>query len=215
MVRTALQFQWRSLWQRDSYFLTAGGSSVLGCVAFVKAAFELAAQLEAGDMPLPDNIVCPAGSLSSCAGLTLGCALAGLSSQVIGVRVAPASVGPIEVCNENKIEQLMRETMHYLVQKGVIKPITLPKPLLLHDYYGEGYGHATAAGERALALFTEHGIALEQTYTAKAAAAALDICESAPDKTVLYWHTFNSVDLRERAQAVPDAAIPENLRRFL
>lgn len=214
LLRTALNFHARRSWQRDCYFLTAGGSSVLGCIAFVRAAFELAQQIACGEMPVPDTIVCAAGSLSTAAGLTLGCRLAGLPCQVVAVQVAPASVGPVKVCHEKKIVQLMRETMQYLVQKGVIAPVSLPKPILLHDYYGEGYGHATAAGQRATAVFAEQGIVLEQTYTAKAAAAALAICDSAAKETVLYWHTYNSVDLSAEADSVLLDELPERLRKW-
>ena len=71
----------------------------------------------------------------------------------------------------------------------------LPQVNLLDDYFGPGYGVATEAGKTATAQFETQGIKLEPTYTAKAAAAALDYCDRHQEETVLYWHTFNSVEV--------------------
>ena len=43
----------------DAYFLFAGGSNPLGTIGFVNAAFELKAQIEAGDLPEPAVIPVP------------------------------------------------------------------------------------------------------------------------------------------------------------
>ncbi|MFN8240819.1 MAG: D-cysteine desulfhydrase family protein [Bacteroidales bacterium] len=61
------------------------------------------------------------------------------------------------------------------------------------EYTGPGYGIPSAMSERAASLFLEHeGILLDDTYTAKAAAALIDHCERGyfreTDK-VLFWHT--------------------------
>ena len=63
------------------------------------------------------------------------------------------------------------------------------------DYYGEGYGVALDSGDKASQIFSDAGLTLESTYTAKAAAATLDLCQAFPDKKILYWHTFNSREL--------------------
>jgi D-cysteine desulfhydrase len=62
---------------------------------------------------------------------------------------------------------------------------------LLHDWYGAGYGHATAAGNAAIAQAAAHGLALESTYTGKAFAAFLQRLRDTPGD-VLFWNTFNS-----------------------
>ena len=64
---------------RPPYFLPVGGSSPLGCVGFVEAAFELAAQIEAGELPEPSHVVVALGSGGTAAGLAAGLRMAGLA----------------------------------------------------------------------------------------------------------------------------------------
>ena len=75
---------------RDNYFLFAGGSNIAGTLGFVNAAMELKQQIDKGELPEPDIIICPVGSSATLAGLTIGCQLAGMSTMVKGIRVAPA-----------------------------------------------------------------------------------------------------------------------------
>src|SRR5262249_24482583 len=55
-----------------AYVIPTGGSTPLGNVAFVSAGFELAAQVRAGEMPEPDVIFIPLGTMGSAAGLAIG-----------------------------------------------------------------------------------------------------------------------------------------------
>jgi D-cysteine desulfhydrase len=64
-----------------------GGSSALGDVGLVSAAFELAEQVEAGVLPAPAEIYVPVGSGGTLSGLLLGARLAGLRSRLVGVLV--------------------------------------------------------------------------------------------------------------------------------
>jgi hypothetical protein len=64
-----------------------GGSSALGNVGFVAAAFELAEQVASGALPAPREIYVPVGSGGTLAGLMLGARLAGLDTRVVGVLV--------------------------------------------------------------------------------------------------------------------------------
>jgi len=63
-----------------SYFVYPGGSSTIGTIGYVNAAFELKEQIEQGIMPEPEVIFCPVGSGGSQAGLYLGLKLAGLKN---------------------------------------------------------------------------------------------------------------------------------------
>lgn len=184
--------------RRRSYFLFAGGSSALGALAFVNAALEFAQQVHAGECPEPELIYCPVGSSGTAAGLTLGCAIAGLKTRVIGVRVAPANIGPFDACSTRTIAQLMDETLSLLNNHGAEIELTrTPKPELLEQYYGAGYGAEDDAGNAASVRFrAAAGIDLDQTYTSKTFAAVLDECRQQPDRQVLYWHTLNSANLR-------------------
>ena len=92
-----------------SYFLFAGCSNPVSVFAYVNAAFELRAQIRAGECPEPAEIIVPVSSNSTLAGLTLGATLAGLSTRVTGVRVAPSHLGPFAACTPAAVETLMRK----------------------------------------------------------------------------------------------------------
>lgn len=174
--------------RRDNAFVFAGGSDPRGTLAFVNAALELAAQVRAGICPAPSRIYCALGSGSTLAGLTLGVALAGLPSQVIGVRVADARLGPFEACSENTVAALMHKTVRWLARRQVDWPAGQPAPCIDHDWIGAGYGHASAAATHAIEVFRrDAGLTLDATYTAKTAAAVLADQRPGP---VLYWHTL-------------------------
>ena len=185
---------------RDAHFLFAGGSSVEGCIGFVNAAFELQGQIERGLLPDPRIIYCALGSGGMLAGLTLGCALAGMTCEVRGVRVAASHLGIVPSCTAATVTRLMRQTYLRLQRlEPSIPTIPLPDVKLEQEYFGGGYGVPSPAGRRALQRMGEVGIELDLTYTAKAAAAALDYCARHPGDTTLYWHSYNSADMSTRA----------------
>lgn len=175
---------------RKVYFLFAGGSNIAGTFGFVNAAFELRQQIELGLCPMPAKIFVPVGSAATLAGLTIGVALSGLKAEVVGIRVAPSHLGVIPTCTVATVHQLMKRTARKLSRFGLSIP-AIPAPTLIDSYYGEGYGVRSEKGETASARFSACGITLDQTYTAKAAAAYLDSVESS-DELQLYWHTYNS-----------------------
>lgn len=182
--------------KQKKYHLPAGGSNTIGCISFVNAALELNQQIDDGALPKPDMIICPVGSSGTLAGLTLGMALLKSDIQVIGVRVAPSHLGPIPICTKSSVTSLMNQTYKSLKEKDSSIPnVSLPEIILEDDYYGDGYGVALDAGDKATQVFSDAGLTLESTYTAKAAAATLDLCQAFPDKKILYWHTFNSREL--------------------
>ncbi|TNC79691.1 MAG: 1-aminocyclopropane-1-carboxylate deaminase [Oleiphilus sp.] len=189
---------------RSAYHLFAGGSNIAGCIGYVNAAYELKAQILEGECPEPDIIICPVGSSATTAGLTLGCRLAGLNTRVVGVRVAPSHLGLIPTCTTGTIQQLIQQTHKALSQHCLrLTGVAIPEPVLEQNYFGEGYGHRLAAGDEAQDQLIKHGIRLDPTYTAKAAACALDYCRAHPQEKILYWHTFSSADtthLRSRAR---------------
>ena len=120
--------------KRNNYFLFAGGSNLAGTLGYVNAAFELKQQINNGEMPCPEVIVCPVGSSSTLAGLTLGCQLAGLKTKVVGIRVAPSHLGPFPACTPTTVYTLVKETHRYLEQQlsnSIPKP---QQPILIDDY---------------------------------------------------------------------------------
>lgn len=219
VLKTGLYYYLAQLTRyRNAYAIYAGGSSPTGIVGFINAAFELKKQIEEGQLPMPDYIICPLGSAGTLTGLALGVKLAGLSSRVIGVRVTYSRLGPFQLATAKTVQALMEKTYRYL--KGhsrEIPDITISAPVILDDYFGDGYGYPTRAGMEALERFREHeNIKLEPTYTAKTCAALLDFIgdSSHANDRILYWHTYNSVDLSAEAATVDYRDLPASLHGF-
>ena len=97
-----------------------------------------------------------------------------------------------------------------------IPAIEIVPPKIIHDYFGEGYGHPTPEGIEALKLFKEREkIKLEPTYTAKTCAALLDFIRGIPSGAcILYWHTYNSVDLSKEAAGIDYRDLPRVFHQF-
>ena len=179
--------------RRDAYFLFAGCSNPVGVLGYVNAALELADQVAAGDLPEPDVIVVPVGSNGTLDGLTVGLHLAGLKSRLVGVRVAASHLGPIATCTTGAVQQMVDQTTAFLRQHvPTLRDLSVRVAPLDDQYFGDGYGVPTTAGQAAMVRFAEDfAIPLEATYTGKAAAAFLDALATTPGP-VLFWDTFNS-----------------------
>ncbi|WP_420588501.1 1-aminocyclopropane-1-carboxylate deaminase/D-cysteine desulfhydrase [Bacterioplanoides sp.] len=216
ILKTALAYYASHILSPRSYHLPAGGSNIMGCIGFVNAALELKQQIDNGELPEPDKIICPVGSSGTLAGLTLGCQLLGLKTEVTGIRVAPSHLGPIPICTAETAQKLMQQTYRFLRKAdNHIPTLTLNKVNLSDDYYGDGYGVASDAGDVAKTAFKASGIELESTYTAKAAAAALECCRANPQQNILYWHTFNSVDQDNSAVDCQQQQLPQSLKQLI
>jgi len=202
-----------------AYFVYAGGSNALGTLGFVNAAMEVKEQVAKGNMPEPAVIICPLGSGGTLGGLWLGVQLAGLRTQVIGVRVTASHLGPIQACTPGTVLKLMETTYAFLRKRSRnIPDISIEAPLIVEDYFGEGYGYPTEAGTRAHRFLKDKtNIVLEPTYTAKTFAAVMDYCRSRSESgaPVLYWHTYNGVDLSVVAESVDDRTLPGPLQEFV
>jgi D-cysteine desulfhydrase len=213
----------RALWRyfiadrirrRDAYFVAPGGSSAAGVLGFVDAGLELAMQVERKEMPFPKAIYLPVGSCGTMAGLMLGLRLAGLKTRVVGVQVAPRLFA-----NPKLVSRLARKTVLRMRRyDGSIPLLEIPPASVTmdRDHYGSGYGHPTDGGRRALALMARaEGIDLDLTYTAKTLSALLYSVRFEREKgPVLFWNTFNSVDLSPMADRVEFRHLPEEFHRF-
>jgi D-cysteine desulfhydrase len=199
------------------YAFAPGGSSALGTLGYVGAAFELRNQIQRGEVPEPEVIVVALGSGGTFAGLSLGVRLAGLRSRVVGVRVTPRTF-----VSATSTSLLASRTAVYLKRAGAPVPPALLRPLpleVIHRFYGGAYGHTTPASrdavERARSL---ESLELENTYTGKALAGLLDLIrrEQLYHRPVLFWNTVNSVDLSALAADAPKReTLGDDLRRFL
>ena len=188
--------------KEQTYFLPAGGSSPLGVVGFVNAAFELKAQIENGELPKPDHVFVTCGTLGTMAGLLLGFKLAQLNINVVGVRVVQKIVSIYNgtFSFANAIRNLAKKTLNLLRSndKSIPQLKFKEKPMVLHDYYGGAYGKVTPEGVKAVELMkTYENIPLDTTYTGKTFAGLLDFIKQKElsNKVVLFWNTYNSRDI--------------------
>ena len=202
-----------------AYFVFAGGSNPEGTIGYVNAAYELKDQVDRGEIPEPALIFCPLGSGGTLAGLSLGLELTGLQTQPVGVRVAESHLGPFQACTKETVEKLINQTYSYLKKRCRHLPeVTVRNPSFLEGYLGDGYGMPTEAGGKVQHLLKEtEDIALDPTYTAKTFAAVYDYCRNRDQDSgpVLYWHTYNSVDLSAQANEVDYRELPKPLQRFI
>jgi 1-aminocyclopropane-1-carboxylate deaminase/D-cysteine desulfhydrase-like pyridoxal-dependent ACC family enzyme len=188
-VEAALR--WR---RRDDrpYVIPGGGSNALGALGYVGAALELSEQVGRGEAPRPEAIVVAAGTLGTVAGLAIGAALANVTDRIVAVRIVPSPIA-----NVWTLSRLVEGALRLLADAGAPAPETravVDRVELLGGYIGDGYGHPTEAGSLAAAAFERRGLHLDPTYTAKAAAAALDRLAATPRAVLLYWHTLSAVD---------------------
>lgn len=213
-VRTVAALPWVLLRHLDlrsrkpPYLLGVGGSSPLGCLGYVEAALELAAQVEAGELPEPSHAVVPLGSGGTAAGLTLGMKLAGLRTRVVAVLVSDKLR-----LERRVVARLARRAATLLRRRGAeLGEVGVSSQDLdvEEGWLGAGYGHRTAVADRATRLAAEReGLELEPVYTAKAMAALLALRERGVFGAgpVLYWHTANA--LGHRSWSPPMSLAPD------
>ncbi|MBK8237239.1 MAG: pyridoxal-phosphate dependent enzyme [Deltaproteobacteria bacterium] len=213
-TRARLPWAWLAyrLWRRPPILgvqMPAGASTALGCFGFVEAALELRAQIDAGVLPRPEVIYVTAGSAGTCAGLALGCALAGLP-------VTLQLVSSVEAWAFNRVmfgrmigaahEELRRRGLPEAQRgsaAGWLRECGIGIAIDHHEV-GGGYGVPTPQAIAAESLAREHGLRLETTYTAKCLAALQRIegAHRGRPRDVLWWNTHGGRDLS--AEVDPD-----------
>ncbi|MGW0878104.1 1-aminocyclopropane-1-carboxylate deaminase/D-cysteine desulfhydrase [Streptomyces sp. NPDC002671] len=167
---------------RLPYYLPAGGSAPIGVLGYVEAGLELGEQVTAGELPEPRHIVTAVGSGGTAAGLALGCALAGLGSQVFGVVVNDTL--PLAASD---LTRLADRGATVLRKRGAVFDIPPLRLASTRDYLGAGYGHPTPEAAAAAGMAEAAGLQLDPVYTAKAFAAALTTDLDGP---VLFLNTY-------------------------
>ncbi len=196
--------------------IPTGGTSALGTIGYVNAALELADQVRAGALPEPAAVFVPLGSGGTVAGLLLGLRLAGLRTRVVGVLVTD-----ILPPSPRRLVRLAGAALRRLRAADATVPEV---PLRSRDLVieasqlGPGYGAPTEAGVAARRLFAEReGVGLETTYTAKTAAALLDLAGRPAYRglPLLFWNTYSSIDPADALPRLPDwRELPAPFHRF-
>jgi len=190
------------------YVIPVGGTSPLGDLAHVGAALELAAQVEAAELPAPDAIVVALGTMGTAVGLTLGLELTPLATTVVAVRVSN-----VPTSTEARFRAELAATRAWLTDCGVeLPPSRRDRFRIEGRYLGAGYGQPTSAGERARRIAADHGLRLDATYTAKAFAAIIDGAATLGRGTVLFWNTHSAVDPPAGSHRAAD--LPSELRGY-
>jgi 1-aminocyclopropane-1-carboxylate deaminase/D-cysteine desulfhydrase-like pyridoxal-dependent ACC family enzyme len=205
-------------WAEDKeqpYVITIGGSSVLGTVGYVSAAFELKRQLTELDLPEPDVIFAPLGSSGTASGLILGCRAAGLRTRIVPVCVSN------QMYNNKYTATLLCRGVNSLLRRHApefpdcdIRPGDVH---VVYDQLGPAYGALTPQCVEAVkAARAALGLKLEGVYTGKTFAGMMDYCRrnDVSKKTVLFWFTYNSVDLSRFAEQENPGKLPSEIRRL-
>ena len=197
-----------------TWLIPMGGSSAMGTLGYVNAAFELAGQIERGEIETPDRIYVAMGTMGTAVGLAVGLRAAGIPSTIVAVRVVHRSVGSKELA-----QQLHFDTVRLLRRYDEAFPGLEFDDLNLefrNEQFGGGYALATDASLASVKLAAEQwDLRLETTYTGKALAALLADRDAGllDDRNVLFWNTYCG-DMA-RLPKYPDnvEGIPEELRQ--
>ena len=188
-IVTAMLPLLRLRFTRGAHFIPLGGSTPLGTLGHVNAALELAAQVDAGQLPHPVRLVVPLGSGGTAAGLALGFAIAGMETTVLGVRVGPR-IG----ANRWRVLRLAEKTRQLIARyTGRAPPgVRGDRVVVSHELYGGAYARPHPTAEHAAILVDAlRGWRLDATYSAKAFAVALDMAAE-PGTPTLFWMTFDA-----------------------
>lgn len=200
---------------RPPLIIAPGGSSPVGTVGYVNAAFELQAQIKAGLLPEPDLIYVTAGTMGTAAGLILGLRLAGLQSRVVAIRVTEEAYA-----NSKGMVRLIKRTNRRLRRWDEALPdlsISRDSFDLRDEFYGGAYGRFTPECMAAVSLMEESAaLQLEGTYTGKTFAALIDDANKGllADKTVLFWHTANSQPPPEEVETADYHHLPRAFHQY-
>jgi D-cysteine desulfhydrase len=182
--------------ERDSiapYLIPAGGTSPLGVAGYLNAAFELKSQINKGEIPEPDTIFMPLGTMGSAIGLLMGLKAAKINSTLIAVQVVPSFVADIDKCK--KLFTAANEYFHSLDKTFPYISLENTDFQIETNYLGKGYGIVTDEAKSSIKTFNKIGISLDGVYSGKTAAAMIHYLEHNESKTVLFWNTKNSIPL--------------------
>ncbi len=205
----------QKLKRKNAYFLYAGGTTPFTNFGHVNAAFELKEQIQNNEMEEPDTIFVTIGSVGTMAGLEAGLRLSGLKTKLIGITVVPSIAFILYLLSAKRAVKTQANKTIKIVKKHVPKMrnfIYSPNFLVNADYYGGEYGGVTDKGLEAIKILKEtENIQLETTYTGKTFAALLDYAKKNPDEKILFWNTYNSIELPDIKDKVNYKDLPSDL----
>ena len=203
---------------KSGYFpqlIPPGGSSPLGVIGFVNAAFELREQIEKGELPEPEYIYVASGTMGTAAGLTLGLRAANLKSRVVSVRVTSA-----KFVNTKGMIKLISRTNSLLCSLDASFPrfeFFEADVDIRHNFFGKRYALFTKEGMEGVSVMKEcERIKLDGTYTGKTLAALIHDAKSDQlrGRAVLFWNTLNSRDFSDAISSIDYRSLPRGFHRY-
>jgi len=169
---------------RHPYLIPVGGSTKLGCLAYMHATRELLDQLDLIKVT-PDTILVTTGSCGTHAGV-----LAGLKYFDSAIPLHGITVSRHVDEGRERIKRLVGETSHFISHP---LPLTEDDIIIHGEYIGEAYAKGTPEGRAAIQRVAQlEGILLDPVYTGKAMAGMIDLVQRgvlARGSTVVFWHT--------------------------
>ncbi len=197
------------------YFIPMGGSSEIGNIGFVNAAFELKEQINSGKMPMPDVIYITLGSAGTATGLILGLKAAGIPCKVIPVRISMTA----EYKTWLLVEMLKKTAayIHSLDHSFPLLTFTEKDVEIENNFAGPEYAAITQETARAIELlYSAEKIKLDGTYTGKAFAALIANAQKGvlTDKTVVFWDSFSAGDYAQLTKNMDYKNLPKSLHFY-
>lgn len=159
----ALAQHWQEHYQaqgRKAFFIPIGASDATGTWGYVACCEELRRDFQAHNIN-PAYIVCASGSGGTQAGLTLGCALYDLPSQVLGFAVCD---------DEAYFQAKVREDLQAWKRRYAPKQSLPLESIVVNDnYIGPGYAKATPEVFDTIKwVASTEGLVLDPVYSGKA-----------------------------------------------
>jgi len=167
---------------KKPYLVPIGGSNALGALGYVRAGFELAAQIEDSGLEFA-AVVLASGSAGTHSGLGLALSEALPRLPVVGVTVSRS-----DEAQRPKVQGLAERTAELL---GVSVPASF-KVELWDEYFAPRYGEPNTGTLAAVKLLaSQEGILLDPVYTGKAMAGLLDgiALQRFEDGPIIFLHT--------------------------
>lgn len=193
---------------RTPYIIPGGGSSHIGALGYVEAGAELALQLEARELPEPRAAYIALGTGGTVAGVAVGLAACGVTTEIVAVRVTEPALAN-RVLLGRLVHQLVAHLRSFDPRFPDVADLALSRIRIETRELGCGYGIPTDTSRFADSLGRVDGIILETTYTAKALAGLVRDAATRPPRTpLLYWHTLSSADLTQLLRRAPATLAP-------
>jgi L-cysteate sulfo-lyase len=172
------------------YFIPAGGSTALGALGYVNAAWELAAQAQEQNLDI-DYVVVTTGSCTTHAGLIVG--FEGVD-QAPDLDCHPRVIGMSVFHRRDSALASVRQRVRETAKLVGLGEASLDEQVVVNDdYIGGGYGEPTGAMIEAVALAARlEGLLLDPVYTGKTLSGLIDLVRQRRFKAtdnVVFWHT--------------------------